>query len=69
MCKVAVTTAMTVNKSGFGPEICAGRSSSAGLPIILPDNLWFCHTHANSGFMLSDMISSCVGFLSLSRAG
>lgn len=29
------------------------------LPIILPDTLWFCHTHASSGFMLSDTISSC----------
>lgn len=64
-----MTTAMTAIKSGFGPEICAGRSSAAGLPIALPDSLWFCHTHANSGFMLSDMISSCVGFLSPSRAG
>lgn len=64
-----MTTAMTVNKSGFGPEIYAGYSSAAGLPIILPDSLCFCHTHANSGFMLSDMIGSCVGFLSPSRAG
>lgn len=52
MCRVTVTTAMTANKSGFS----ARRFSAAGLPRILPDRFWFCHTHANSGFMLSDMI-------------
>lgn len=55
MCRA--TTSMAVNKSG--PRICAGRTSAAVLPIILPDTLWFCHTHASSGFMLSDTISSC----------
>lgn len=55
MCRV--TTSMTANKSG--PRICAGRTSAAVRPIILPDTLWFCHTHASSGFMLSDTISSC----------
>lgn len=54
-----VTTSTTANKSVFGPQICAGRASAAVLPVILPDTLWFCHTHASSGFMLSDTISSC----------
>lgn len=58
-CMCRVTTSTTVNKFVFGSLICAGRTSTAGIPIILPDTLWLCHTRASSGFMLSDMISSC----------